>query len=93
MLYWVICVVKVSFTVRIDKELYDMLVKRANELGISKTKLVERIIADYFNYRLSEDPLLPLEKLSEKVRELEERVDRLEQQLRGSPITVFGRRK
>jgi len=77
-------VVKVSFTVRIEKELYDKLVQKANELGISRTKLVEKIIADYFNYKLKEDPLLPLQVLQKKVEELEKRIAELEKRIKGS---------
>jgi len=84
----VIVVVKVSFTVRIEKELHDLLVKKANELGITKTKLVEKIIADYLNYELKEDPLLPLQVLQEKVERLEKRLNELEKKIMGSSSSL-----
>ena len=80
--------VKVSFTVRIEKELHDLLVKKANELGITKTKLVEKIIADYLNYELKEDPLLPLQVLQEKVERLEKRLNELEKKIMGSSSSL-----
>ena len=94
----VLCMVKVAFTVRIDKELHDKLVQRASELGVSKTKLVEKIIAEYFSYELKEDPLLPLQKLREELEVVKDRLSRLEQQVKelvktGSGLTRFGSRR
>ncbi|PMQ00710.1 MAG: hypothetical protein CBR30_09780 [Dictyoglomus sp. NZ13-RE01] len=80
--------VKAQFTVRVEKEINEALEKRANELGISKTKLVEKILADYVQVKLKDDPLQPLEALWAKIEELEGRLAKIEQSLANSKPTT-----
>lgn len=80
--------VKVQFTVRVEKEIAEKLEKRANELGISKTKLVEKILAEYVQVKLKEDPLQGLEALWAKVEELEQKIARIEQSLATNRIGI-----
>jgi len=67
--------VKRAFTVRIEKELHDILEQRALELGISKTKLVEELLANAVNYKLRDSYLTKLEELQKKIEELEKKLE------------------
>ena len=82
--------VKVQFTVRVEKEINDVLVKRANELGISKTKLVEKILADYVNVKLNEDPLQPIEALWSEIEKVKKEIEAIKNQLANHRSSTSG---
>jgi len=79
---------KKAFTVRIDESIDRELEKRARELGISKTKLVEMILAEYIGKEEAETPLKLIELLRTKVMQLENRVTRLEEAFKGMYIEL-----
>ena len=82
--------VKVQFTVRVEKEIAEKLEQRANELGISKTKLVEKILADYVNVKLKEDPIAPLEALWAEIEKLKKEIEAIKNQLANHKPTPSG---
>jgi len=82
--------VRKKITVRVSEELYSRLEQCSKELGISLSKLVEKILAEHFGVSLDEDPLKPIEALSKELAELrkrllelERRVEKLEKQRQG----------
>jgi len=77
----VICMVKVQFTVRVEKEIAEKLESRARELAISKTKLVEKILAEYVKVKLKEDPIKPIEALWNEVEALKKEIEAIKQRL------------
>ena len=73
--------VKYGFTVRVGKEVIDALDARARELGISRAKLVEKILADYLNIRLRSDPVRPIEVLQNEIGALKREVEAIRNEL------------
>jgi len=73
--------VKVQFTVRVEREIAGKLEQRARELGITKTTLVEKILADYVSVKLKEDPLQPIEALWNEVKALKKEIEAIKNQL------------
>ena len=82
--------VKVQFTVRVEREIAEKLEQRARELGITKTKLVEKILADYVSVKLKEDPLQPIEALWSEIEKLKKEIEAIKNQLANHKPTSSG---
>jgi len=78
---WVLYVVKVRFSVRVEKELVEKLDQLAMERGLSRSKLVEHILSEYVGVKVADDPCIPIETLQKKLDELERRLSELEKEL------------
>jgi len=74
-------VVKVRFSVRVEKEIVEKLDQLAKERGISRSKLVEHILAEYIGVKVADDPCTPIEVLQKKLDDLERRLSELEKEL------------
>jgi Ribbon-helix-helix protein, copG family. len=72
-------VVKIRFSVSVEKEIVEKLDQLAKSRGLTRTKLVEKILAEYVGVKL-EDPS-PIDSLQKEVAELREVVEELKKEI------------
>jgi Ribbon-helix-helix protein, copG family. len=95
-------VVKIRFSVSVEREVVEKLDQLAKSRGLSRTKLVEKILAEYVGVRL-EDPS-PIDSLQKEVAELRRVVEELKKEVedlkkevslreRKATIEVFAKKK
>lgn len=83
---------KKAFTIRIPEELHRKVVQLAKEMGLSKSKVVEMVLAERFSRSEAYPALLPspalLKELAVRVLKLEKRVADLESAVRSLAMDV-----
>jgi len=80
----VICVVKISFTVRLEKELVEKLDEEAKKRELSRSRLIEHILSEYFQIKIHNDSHIFLEELRSEIEKIKGELEEIKKAVKVS---------
>jgi len=72
---------KSSFTVRVERDILERLEDEARKRGMSRTKFIEHVLAEYLGVKIKEDACTPLEELRRELEDCKSRIKVLEEEI------------
>lgn len=73
--------VKVPFTIRLDEAIIKKLDEEASKRGLSRSKFIEHVLAEYLNVKIKEDPCITIEELRRGLEDCRSRIKVLEEEI------------